>query len=83
MSMRPCNKTNVPTKIVPRAISAAIAAPLSPNSGTGPSPNIRIGSRATLRIEPMIMSLLGRRVSPVARMLAMPTIPTTTNGTPA
>jgi hypothetical protein len=42
---------------------------------------MNIGSSITLRIAAPIISLLGRRVSPVARMLAVPTMPSTMNGT--
>ena len=81
-SSRLCIRYKVPANITPRAISAAIAAPLSPIAGTGPMPKMRIGSSMTLMIAVTTMSILGSLVSPVARMLLMPTIPTTTNGTP-
>ena len=75
-------KYTVPRKIVPRAISDAIAAPSSPMAGIGPKPKIKIGSRMTLSTDARTMSVPGSRVSPVARMLDMPTMPTTTKGTP-
>ena len=72
----------MPIKIVARASNAAIAAPFRPIAGTGPTPKISMGSRMTFSTAARIISMLGRRVSPVARMLAMPTMPTTMKGTP-
>ena len=65
-----------------RERTAARPAPLRPISGTGPMPKIRIGSRIMLMIEVPTSSMLGIRVSPVARMQLDPTMPTTTKGTP-
>ena len=68
--------------MAPLAIRAAIAAPFKPIAGMGPKPKIIIGSIMIFAIEAMIISKLGRRVSPVALILLIPTIPTTTKGTP-
>ncbi len=82
ISKRMRMKYRVPTNTPRRESSAAMAAPLSPIAGIGPTPKIRIGSRMILVTDAMTISMLGKRVSPVARMLLMPTMPTTTNGTP-
>jgi len=68
--------------IVPLASSAAVAAPLRPIAGIGPNPKIKIGSSTTFNNAPKTISLPGNRVSPVARMLLVPTMPTTRKGTP-
>jgi len=72
----------LPMSIGFMAISAAVAAPSSPIAGTGPIPKIKIGSRMTFKRAPAIMSLPGSTVSPVARILLVPTMPTTRKGTP-
>ena len=72
----------VPRNMAPLAIRAAIAAPFKPIAGMGPKPKIIIGSIMIFAIEAMIINKLGRRVSPVALILLIPTIPTTTKGTP-
>ena len=82
MSRRERIRYTVPTKIEPLANSAAVAAPLSSIAGKGPIPKMSSGSSTRLISAASTISMLGRRVSPVARMLAMPTMPTTTNGTP-
>ncbi len=72
----------MPKKAAPLAMTPAMAAPFSPIAGIGPTPKMKIGSSMTLSTAAAIISLLGNRVSPVARMLLMPTMPTTINGTP-
>ena len=72
----------MPKNIAPRAINAAIAAPFKPIAGIGPKPKIINGSSSMFVNEAKIINKLGSRVSPVALMLLIPTIPTTTKGTP-
>ena len=63
-------------------MTVASAAPVMPNSGKIQSPKINSGSKAKLIPAATIMMMAGVLVSPVARMVALPTCGITTKTTP-
>jgi hypothetical protein len=65
------------TSVKLRASTVAQAAPAIPSAGMGPQPKMSRGSIKALSRTPTIMTTLGVRVSPVARIMLLPIMGTT------